>query len=121
MKPFVRILFTCSLIIGTTLGCTPNSTGVVSATAPVSKADIAALEVSLTEAISVANTCLAQTVGPCVTPATRATVIADVHTAHDAFKKVQADNNAGLPVVLTAVNLAMSKLTSDTPAIPSGK
>lgn len=117
MKRLVPSLFCLSL--AALAACA--ATAVPSAMAPVSKADIAATEVSLTEAIRVANVCLAQTVGPCTVPATRATIIADVHSAHDTFKTIQADNAAGLPVALTALNVVMSRLTNETPSIPAAK
>lgn len=84
---------------------------------PVSKADIAAAEISLTSAIRLANVCLIAAAGPCATGAPlRAQLIADIHKADAAFLKVQADNNAGLPVSLTAMDLAISEITSETPA-----
>lgn len=106
MRRTIPVLF-CALLA--TAGCGS------SATKPASKADIAAVEVSLTSAIRLANTCLAQTVGPCRVTATRAKLIADIHTAHDAFKQVQAMNAAGTPVTLSLVTTAMSQLVADTP------
>lgn len=107
MKLLPMLAFLAALA---TNGCTSG---------PVSKADIAAVEVSLTEAVRVANICLAQSVGPCTVPTTRTAIIADVHSAHDTFKQVQRDNNAGLPVSLTALNVILSRLTSETPAVPA--
>lgn len=116
MRSIVRVMFLFVCALGAT-GCGQN----VTANAPVSKADIAAVEVALTSAVRLANVCLAQAVGPCTDPVLRPRLIADIGKAGQAFHQVQADNNAGLSVSLTAVTLAVSLIAADTPVIPSGK
>jgi len=107
MRPLVLILFL--------VGCGTN----VTPSAPVSKADIAAVEVTLTAAVNAANTCLNLKAGPCTSPAVRTPMIADIHAAHDTFKQVQRDNNAGLPVSLTALTAVLSRLATETPVAPA--
>lgn len=104
-----RIAALCVLWV---TGCGQN----VTANKPVSKADIAAIEVTLTSVVRLANVCLQQPVGPCTSPTVRPKLIADIHKAADAFYKVRADNIAGLPVSTTALDLAMSQIVADTPA-----
>lgn len=84
----------------------------VNSTQPVSKAEIAATEVSLTEAVKVANLCLAQAVGPCTVPATRLAIIGDAHSAYEAFKILQSSKS---PAATTALTIAIAQLIRDTP------
>lgn len=87
---------------------------------PVSKSNVAAVEVTLTTAVRLANVCLGMTVGPCA-PGTplRAKIITDIHAADAAFLQVQADNDAGKSVTMTAINLAITELTAETPLVPA--
>lgn len=109
MKPIRYGILAASLALA---GCA----GLQSASAPVSKADIAAAEVTLTSAIRLANACLNLPAGPCSQQPLRATMIADIGKAGTAFKQAQSDNNAGLPVTLTALNVAIGQISSETPA-----
>lgn len=109
MKPIRYSILAASLALA---GCA----GLQTASGPVSKADIAAAEVTLTSGIRLANACLNLTTGPCTQQPLRANMIADIAKAGSIFKQVQADNNAGLPVTLTALNVAIGQLSSDTPA-----
>jgi hypothetical protein len=100
------------VLAGTLMGCSTPA-----AVAPVSRADIAAIEVSVTEAERVAKICLDQTVGPCTVPATRAVIIRDAHAAHDAFRRLQVESAAGAPAAMVAVQEALRLLTSETPVV----
>lgn len=105
-----RLIFAGALLLS---GCA----GLTSANAPVSKADIAATEVTLTSAIRLANACLNLSSGPCHQQPLRANLIADIQKAGAAFHQVQADNNAGKPVSLTALNTLVGQISSATPAV----
>jgi predicted small lipoprotein YifL len=100
-------------------GCGSNGS-LSSATAPVSKADIAAVEVSLTTALNLANKCLgatpAQALVPCQSPTLRAVMIADEHKAVQAFTTLQNASADGQPAALAAVNVALQQLASETPS-----
>jgi hypothetical protein len=100
------------VVLGTLMGCSTPA-----ALAPVSRADIAAIEVSVTEAERVAKICLDQTVGPCTVPGTRLVIIRDAHAAHDAFKRLQVASAAGAPAAMVAVQEALRLLTAETPAV----
>lgn len=90
------------------MGCTPGQP-----IGAISKAQIAAVEVSVTQAELLAGKCLAVRIGPCGVPATRATIIAAAHDAHDTFKQLQA---APSPTALTAAELALTRLAAAIPA-----
>jgi len=114
VRSIVRLLFFSCVIFGTAVGCSGTDK-------PVSKADIAAVEVTLTSAVRLANACLTMPTGPCRDPVLRPNLIADVRKAGEAFYKVRADNDAGQSVSLTALNLAITQLVATTPAIPPVK
>lgn len=120
MRSIVSSLFLSAALLA---GCAPTAgtdpASVVNA--PVSKAGIAALEVSVTEAIRVANLCLLQRVGPCGVQDTRTAIIADEHAAADAFKQLQAAPASGQPAAVALVNSILSRLTTETPPIPAAK
>lgn len=84
----------------------------------ISKAQIAAVEVTLTEAERLVKrytdlpVCPAPGT-PCSTPGVRMTLIADSHAAYGAFKQFQA---APSQVTLEAAQLAIALLTRETPA-----
>lgn len=82
---------------------------------PVSKSDIAAVEVTLTEAIRMANVCLNSGVGPCGKPVTRSVIINDELRAFTAFKTLQEANPSDKGMALTALNVALDQLTMDVP------
>lgn len=109
MRPFIPLL-----LLAGVAGCT--GTG-------VTKAQITAIEVSVTEAEVLAKAYLDQPVcpapAPCSVPATRAKVIHDAHAAHDAFLVLQAAKapDAGTAMSLTLAAIAVLK--SDTPAVPA--
>ena len=114
MKRSFTAFLVLSLMIG--LAACGQKPVLTAAFAPVSKADIAVAEVALTEAIRVANTCLKIEIGPCNVPATRKVIIADVHVAYDAFKRLQAATDAGSSAAMVVVNEAIRALTAATPA-----
>lgn len=115
MRRLIPLLF-LTLILA---GCGNATTQ--TATAPVSKADIAALEVSVTEAVKVANLCLTNKVGPCGVVTSRAVIIADIHEAGDAFHRLQTASASGQAAALAAANEALLQLTNVTPVITPAK
>ena len=83
---------------------------------PVSKAQIAAVEVALTAALNTANTCLKQTVGPCASKTIRPKLIDSEHKAVTAFMTLQSASAEGQPAALAALNIYIAELTAATPA-----
>lgn len=118
MKTRIHVLFLAGLVAGCagTAGVTPASVN-----APVSKSQIAAVEVSTTTAINLANRCLSLNIGPCGVAASRATIIAAEHEASDAFDRLRTASASGQPAALAAANEALRQLAVLTPPIPAGK
>ena len=118
----MRSPFLVLFLVGFLAGCGNSATGPTGAVnRPVSRADLAALEVSTTEAIRLANRCLELKVGPCGDPASRLAIIADEHKAVDAFRCVQSASAADQPAAVALANEALAQLTAVTPPIPAGK
>lgn len=101
-----------------------STTGGSPTTAPVTKAQIAAIEVSVTEAERLAKVYLDQPVcpaaapavpTPCSVPATRLKVITQAHAAHDAFLTLQGASAAQAPAALAATLAALQLLQEATP------
>lgn len=111
MKPPFLVLF----LLGLLAGC---SSPLVK---PVSLADIAAIEVTLTEAERVAGIythaapCAVPAVQPCAIPKLVLTIRADAHAAHDRFKELQAATVAGRPAAMAVLTTALNVLTAETP------
>lgn len=114
MRHLIRNL----LLVALLTGCGNSELSTVNA--PASKADIAATEITLTQAINLANICLNQKpVAACADSNVRTPMIAAIHKADDAFLQVQADAKAGTPVYLSALNQMVAQLTAMTPVVPT--
>lgn len=99
-------------------GCMSNGTN---SQAPVSKAKIAAVEVSTTTAINLANRCLSLNIGPCGVAASRLQIIAAEHEANSAFLRLQQASADGQAAALALANEALRQLAVLTPPVPAAK
>lgn len=86
----------------------------------VSKAQVAAIEVTLTETLRLVKlytdlpVCPAP--APCSVPGTRVTLITDSHAAYGAFKRLQATPS---DITLAATQVALDLLRNETPVVPA--
>lgn len=111
----MRSIFLVLFLVG--CAASPNPAGTASTARVVTKAQIASIEVTTTEAIHAVSVCLAKRVGPCDVPATRRTLIDDSHAAYDAFLALQSAAEDQRYAALVAANSILGKLLNETPRV----